>query len=52
MEKSETRLAGYQKIGLVLGPVLGLAVLLLEPAEGLTLEGWRVVGLALWMAAW
>ena len=52
MGKSDAGLAGYQKIGLVLGPLLALAVLLLEPPAELSLEGWRVVALSLWMASW
>ncbi|MFZ5610540.1 MAG: SLC13 family permease [Pseudomonadota bacterium] len=44
--------AGYQRIGFALGPLVGLLLLLLPAPEGLSLEGWRVVALAAWMAIW
>lgn len=52
MAKPEGAYARYQKIGLVLGPLLALAVFLTDPPAGLAVEGWRVVALSLWMAAW
>jgi solute carrier family 13 (sodium-dependent dicarboxylate transporter), member 2/3/5 len=52
MEKLGKALAVHQKIGLLLGPLLAVAVFLAGPPEGLMVEGWRVVGLAFWMAAW
>jgi len=47
----ETR-ARYQNIGLFLGPVLAVLVLVMPPAEGLSLEAWRVIAMALLMATW
>jgi solute carrier family 13 (sodium-dependent dicarboxylate transporter), member 2/3/5 len=41
-----------RRIGLILGPALFIATFLLAPPEGLSLAGWRVCGLALWMAVW
>ncbi len=49
MEKVRAR---YQNIGFFLGPILAALVLVLPPAEGITLEAWRVVAMALWMATW
>ncbi|MCX7925932.1 MAG: SLC13 family permease [Fimbriimonadales bacterium] len=39
-------------IALALGPVFGVAPLLVSPPETLTPEAWRLVGLTLWMATW
>ena len=44
--------ATFQKVGFVLGPLLAAIVFVLPPAEGLSVEAWRVVSMALWMAAW
>ena len=44
--------ATYQNIGLILGPLVAAIFFVLPPAEGLTLEAWRVVSIALWMAIW
>lgn len=44
--------AGYQKFGLVLGPVLALLIWFLPVPEGLTREAWIVVAIAAWMACW
>jgi len=44
--------ARYQTIGLIAGPVLGLAVLLAPVPDGLTPDAWTVVALAAWMASW
>ena len=49
MEKTRAR---YQNIGFFLGPVLAALVLVLPPAEGISLEAWRVIAMALWMATW
>lgn len=49
MEKTRAR---YQNIGLFLGPFLAALVLVLPPAEGISLEAWRVVAMVVWMAAW
>ncbi len=40
------------RIGLVLGPALLVIVLLSSPPEGLSRQGWNVLGLALLMATW
>jgi len=42
----------YQTIGLVVGPVLAAAVSLSPAPAGLSADGWTVVALAAWMAAW
>ncbi len=39
-------------IALALGPLFGVAPLLIPHPESLTPEAWRLVGLALWMAIW
>ncbi len=49
MEKTRAR---YQNIGFFLGPVLAALVLVLPPAEGISLEAWRGIAMALWMATW
>lgn len=38
--------------GLVAGPLLGGALLLIETPEGLSLAGWRVAALGGWIAVW
>jgi len=42
----------YQDVGLVVGPMLALALWLLPAPAGLSEDGWIVVALAAWMAAW
>lgn len=42
----------YQRIGLILGPVLAAAILLSPPPAELTDDAWRVVALAVLMASW
>jgi len=42
----------YQDVGLIIGPMLAIALWLLPGPVGLSEEGWIVVGLAAWMAAW
>lgn len=42
----------YQRVGLVLGPVLAAIIFLLPAPEGLTRESWYVVAVAAWMATW
>ena len=44
--------ARYQDIGLVVGPLLGLAILLAPAPAGLPPDAWTVVALAAWMASW
>lgn len=41
-----------QTLGLILGPLVFLAILLVAPPEGLSVAGWRTAGIALWMAVW
>ena len=41
-----------QTVGLVLGPVLAVAMLALPPPEGLSPEGWRTAAVAVLMAVW
>lgn len=40
------------KIGMVLGPLLFVATLLVGPPDGLSPIGWSIAGLAAWMATW
>ncbi len=42
----------YQNIGLALGPIVGILIYLLPVPDGLSIEAWRVVSMALWMACW
>jgi sodium-dependent dicarboxylate transporter 2/3/5 len=42
----------YQLVGLLLGPIVFLAVLLSPPPAGLSDTGWATAALALWMAIW
>ncbi|MEM9689855.1 MAG: DASS family sodium-coupled anion symporter [Pseudomonadota bacterium] len=44
--------AGYQKVGLVLGPAVAVLMLLLGAPEGLEPAAWRVAALGVWMAIW
>lgn len=44
--------AGYQRVGLLLGPAIALTCFLLPPPEALSLAGWRTAALALLMAVW
>jgi len=48
---TETR-AKYQNVGFFLGPILAAIILFLPPAEGLSIEAWQVIAMALWMATW
>lgn len=50
--KMEKTRAKYQNIGFYLGPLLAALVLALPPAEGISLDGWRVVAMAALMATW
>ncbi|MEM7663663.1 MAG: SLC13 family permease [Pseudomonadota bacterium] len=45
-------LGSAQLIGLVLGPCLGLLMLLLGAPEGLTFAAWATAALVVWMAVW
>lgn len=38
--------------GLILGPVLFLLVQLFAPADALSPEAWKVIGIAVWMITW
>jgi sodium-dependent dicarboxylate transporter 2/3/5 len=42
----------YQLVGLLLGPIVFLAVLLSPTPAGLSDTGWATAALALWMAIW
>ena len=42
----------YQKIGFVLGPLLGLILFFLPVPESMSPEAWKVVALAAWVAIW
>jgi di/tricarboxylate transporter len=44
--------ASHQKIGLVIGPVLSVAMLLSDAPEGLTDSGWSAAALGVLMAVW
>lgn len=48
----ETAKAGYQKVGLGLGPLLALLIFVLPAPADLAPEAWLVVGIGLWMATW
>lgn len=45
-------MATYQKVGLVLGPVLFLALLAMDPPTGLSVAAWRTVAITALMASW
>ncbi|RMF10574.1 MAG: DASS family sodium-coupled anion symporter [Alphaproteobacteria bacterium] len=45
-------MATYQRVGLVLGPVLFGLLILMDPPEGLSVAGWRTVAVAALMASW
>jgi solute carrier family 13 (sodium-dependent dicarboxylate transporter), member 2/3/5 len=42
----------YQAVGLVLGPVLTIAMLIFPPPEGLSAAGWSTAAVATLMAVW
>ena len=42
----------YQRVGLVLGPVLAALLFVLPAPDALTPEAWSVVAVAAWMATW
>ena len=44
--------ARHQRIGLVLGPLVAIAMLLVEPPTGLPSAGWSTAAIATWMAIW
>ena len=44
--------ASHQKVGLVIGPVLSVAMLLADAPEGLTDAGWSAAALGVLMAVW
>jgi sodium-dependent dicarboxylate transporter 2/3/5 len=44
--------AAVRGIAIAIGPLLGVAPLMLPRPESLTSEAWRLVGLTLWMALW
>ena len=43
---------GYQKVGLWLGPLVGIALLLLPHPGAMSLPAWRTVAAGIWMAIW
>ena len=43
---------GYQKVGLWMGPFIGIIIILLPHPEGMSLFAWRTVGSGVWMAIW
>ena len=43
---------GYQKVGLWMGPLIGITIILLPHPEGMSLLAWRTVGSGVWMAIW
>jgi solute carrier family 13 (sodium-dependent dicarboxylate transporter), member 2/3/5 len=54
LEASGAR-TGYalrQRIGLAAGPLIPLALLLLDPPAGMSLQAWRTAALGLFMATW
>jgi sodium-dependent dicarboxylate transporter 2/3/5 len=42
----------HQRIGLFLGPLIAIALLLVEPPAGLTDQAWRTAAIGLLMATW
>ncbi|SFG80272.1 SLC13 family permease [Neptunomonas qingdaonensis] len=54
-DRPETTLApvrGLRLIGLIGGPVAAIIILLLPAPEGMPLEAWRLVAMAVWMVGW
>jgi solute carrier family 13 (sodium-dependent dicarboxylate transporter), member 2/3/5 len=49
---AEPRYGARQRIGLLLGPLILTAVLLVPPPAGMSPEGWRTAGVGLLMATW
>ena len=50
--KSTPGRSTHQRVGLVLGPLLAVAVLLGDPPSGLSYAGWATAAVAIWMAVW
>ncbi|MEX0298867.1 MAG: anion transporter, partial [Kordiimonas sp.] len=50
--RTSTDRALYQNIGLFLGPLLFLLVTFSSAPEGLSLEAWKTVAIATWIATW
>jgi sodium-dependent dicarboxylate transporter 2/3/5 len=44
--------SSHQKVGLILGPVICVLMLALDPPAGLSLAGWRVAAMGVLMAIW
>ncbi|MEM8682442.1 MAG: DASS family sodium-coupled anion symporter [Pseudomonadota bacterium] len=44
--------AGYQKVGLALGPAISALMILIGAPDGLEPPAWRVAALGVWMAIW
>ena len=42
----------HQRIGLVLGPLVAIAMLVSDPPTGLPVAGWATAAIAVWMAIW
>ncbi|HIC74914.1 MAG TPA: anion transporter, partial [Candidatus Marinimicrobia bacterium] len=43
---------GYQKVGIWLGPLVGIVLILLPHPEAMSLPAWRTVAAGGWMAIW
>ncbi len=50
--RTSTDRALYQNIGLFLGPLLFLLVTFSSAPEGLSIEAWKTVAIAAWIATW
>ena len=43
---------GYQKVGLWMGPLIGITIILLPHPEGMSLLAWRTVGSGVWTVSY
>jgi len=43
---------GYQKVGLWLGPLVGITLILLPHPEAMSPPAWRTAVAGIWMAIW
>ena len=51
-EPTHVPVSGLRLAGLIGGPVAAIIILLLPAPEGMPLEAWRLVAMAVWMVAW
>lgn len=50
--RAATERALYQNIGLFTGPIVFLLLSMLQAPEGLSIEAWKTVAIASWIAVW